>query len=213
VLLLLLVLAALAALAVGRVIRVRTGHEPQPDGGRMIVLAIFAFLVPPIALQTLLVPVPTKGQLDGVSATMLFGVLVLGFFVAMWIAARVTAKFAPANLRPLLLLALSGDETPANMPFDAAMTGSLLEGTALVDTRNAAFPRGRDFLDQVNRPDFRAAWDSLDAATKNLEAGIAEAGRLHLGVAPRASQTATDARARLDVLRIDAAGHGQAWAV
>jgi hypothetical protein len=80
------------------------------------------------------------------------------------------------------------------------VTTKLAECMALVDRRNAAFPRGIAFPGQVDRVDFHEAWDALDDATRTLEGGIAADRRLGLGIAPAASATALDARGRLDTL-------------
>lgn len=210
-LLILAAVAVLAALAGWRIIRVRSGRRAQPEGWRMRVLAL-AFLVgPPIALQGLTAQAGS-GQLDRTASVLLYVGAVVVLRLLMWVIAALVARFAPVNWRPILLLALVGAETSDLVPFDPPMTGTLTAGVTLVDVRNAAFPRGSAFMHQVELPGFRSTWEALDAATHSLEALIAEAGRLRTGVAQRATETATDARARLDTLRREAAVRGQAWA-
>jgi len=210
--LLVVIAAALpVALTVSRLVRVHLGREPQPEGWRMRGLVVGFLLGPPIVLQ-LVLPAAARAQLDIVTSILIFGGLVLVFWLVMWAAARLVARFAPLRWRPIMLLALAGQGTLDDVPFDPPMTGVLIDGVALVDARNAVFPRGRAFMDQVEQPGFLAAWDALDAATRTLEALIADAGRLRTGVAQRATATAADARGRLDTLRRDAAARGQAWA-
>ena len=48
------------------------------------------------------------------------------------------------------------------------------------------FPRGLAFPGQVDRADFREAWDALDGATRTLEGDIADDRRLGLGIATAA---------------------------
>ncbi len=80
---------------------------------------------------------------------------------------------------------------------------------ALVDRRNATFPRGVEFPAEVDRVGFRSDWDALDAATRALEGRMAEDRRLGLGVASAAMATALDARSRLDTLSRLATGRGR----
>jgi len=213
VLLVILVVIAIAlpiALAAWRLIRVHGGKEPQPEGWPMRLLMLAAFFAPPIVLQFVL-PASDKTQLDGVTSVIVYVFLLLVLWLVMWTAARLVARFAPVSWRSSALLALAGEATLGDVPFDPPMTEALNDGVALVDARNEAFPRGREFIDQVDRPGFRAAWDALDAATRALEGLIADAMRLRTGVAERATTTAADARGRLDTLRRAATAHGQAW--
>jgi hypothetical protein len=213
VLLVLLVAIAIAlpiALAAWRLARVRRGKEPQPEGWSMRLLVLVALLAPPIVLQFVL-PASDKTQLDGITSVIVYVGLLLLLWLVMWIAARLVARFAPASWRSTALLALAGEATLGDVPFDPPMTEAMSDGVTLVDTRNEAFPRGRGFIEQVDRPGFRAAWDALDAATRALEGLIAEAMRLRTGVAQRATETAADARGRLDTLRRAATAEGQAW--
>ena len=131
----------------------------------------------------------------------------------MGIAALVVRLVARGRARQVLLLALAGSlPGPDDLPPEAVLTPDMAETVELVDVANSAFPRGPEFAEQVDRPGFRAAWDSLDAATTALEERIAEKQRLGVGVAYRAVDTARDARSRLNTLRRIAADEGQAWA-
>jgi soluble lytic murein transglycosylase-like protein len=96
--------------------------------------------------------------------------------------------------------------------FDQPLTAPLAESQSFVDVANAVFPRGPKFPAQVDRPDFRAAWDALDAATRTLEGRIADDEGRGLGVASSATASAEDARGRLETLRTLASDGGQAWA-
>ena len=111
------------------------------------------------------------------------------------------------------MVALAGSEgDPEDVPFDPPLTTRLTECMALVDRRNAVFPRGLAFPGQVDRADFHEAWDALDDATRSLEGGIAADRHLGLGIATAASATALDARGRLDtLLRLANDGRAAAW--
>jgi hypothetical protein len=165
-----------------------------------------------LILQLVLSPTATGGQTNGLASIGFYAAVFVALWVGMWIAALFVSRFAPPERRPLLLLALVGRETSMLVPFDPPMTGQVAEQVALVDERNAKFPRGAEFMRQVDEAGFRSSWDGLDAATRSLEGSIAEAGRLGTGIAERALATAADARGRLDTLRRDAAAHGQSWA-
>ena len=210
VLLVITAFLVLGALAVFRVIRVRSGREAQPEGWRMWVLDVAFLIVPPILLQVLVAP-KGPGQMDGVASVLTYGVALILGRLAMWIAAVLAARYAPHRWRHTLLIALSGSDNSAAVVSDPPMSTALTAEVELVDTRNAAFPRGSAFLEQVDKPGFRDTWDALDGATTALEQSIADASRRG-GVASRATRTAADARGRLDTLRRDAAAHGQAWA-
>ena len=211
VLLVITAFLVLGALAVFRVVRVRSGREAQPEGWRMLVLDFAFLIVPPILLQVLVAPTTGPGQVDGVASVFTYGVALILGRLAMWIAAVLAARYAPHRWRHTLLIALSGSDNSAAVVSDPPMSTALTAEVESVDARNAAFPRGSAFLDQVDKPGFRAAWDALDGATTSLEHSIADASRRG-GVASRATSTAADARGRLDALRRDAAAHGQAWA-
>jgi hypothetical protein len=140
----------------------------------------------------------------------LYGVMLGGLTVLMWIAALVVGRVAGRTRR--LLLALVGNEGDADViPVDPPITARLAESVAFVDHANAVFPRGLEFPHQVDRPGFRADWTTLDAATRTLEGVISNDFRIGLGVASAATATAADARSRLNTLRGLAVAHGQAW--
>ena len=158
-------------------------------------------------------PTGAEGQLHGIESILLYLSALAGFLILMGIAALIVRLVVRGRARPVLMLALVGSlPGPDDVPVDAALTPDMAESVELVDVANAAFPRGPEFAEQVDRPGFRAAWDSLDAATSALEERIAEKHRLGVGVAYRATATARDARSRLDTLRRIAADQGQAWA-
>jgi len=142
---------------------------------------------------------------------LLYGVILLGLTVLMWIAAVIAQIVAPGRWRPLLMLALIGREVdPGDAPFDPPVTAQLAGSMAAVDGANAAFVRGPGFAAEIDRPGFRDGWDALDAATTALESQIADDNRLGLGAACEATATARDARSRLDTLHRLATGDKQA---
>lgn len=211
--LLVLAVAAMVALAVLRLARVSLGRTPLPEGRSRRLFQIAFLVVPPMALGALTQPVPGSALFQGILWVPLYGVILLGLALLMGIAAVIAQLVAPVRPRRHLLVALIGSEgDPDDLPFDPPVTTQLAESMALVDRTNAVFPRGREFATQVDRPDFRAAWDALDAATGTLEGRMAEDRRLGLGVASAATSLATDARGRLDTLRSIARSRGLASA-
>ena len=203
----------LAAVAVMRVVRVHFDRAPHPEGRARILFLLTLLFVPPIALEVVANPTGAEGQLHGIESVLLYLGALAGFLILMGIAALIVRLVARGRPRQVLLLALAGSlPGPDDVPPEAALTPDMAESVELVDVANAAFPRGPEFAEQVDRPGFRAAWDSLDAATSALEERIAEKQRLGLGVAYHAIATARDARSRLDTLRRIAADQGQAWA-
>jgi hypothetical protein len=203
----------LAAVAVMRVVRVHYDRAPHPEGRARILFLLTLFFVPPIVLEFLADPTGA-GALDWVKSAILYLGALTGFWILMRIAALIVRRLVHGRARPVLLVALVGSQgEPDDLPFDAALSPDLAEILERVDVANAAFPRGPEFAEQIDRPGFRAAWDLLDAATSALEEQIAEQRRLGVGVAYRATETARDARSRLDTLRRMAADHGQAWAI
>ncbi len=213
---LLIVTAAgmLAVLATSRLVRVHFGRSPHPEGkARPLFILVFLFL-PPIVLEAVILrPATSAAQLHIIESVLVYLGALAAFAMLMGIAALIFRLIAPGRSRPLLLLALVGSEAdPNDVPFDPALTPELAESVALVDRANAAFPRGREFAAQIDRPGFRVAWDALDAATGTLEERIADNHRLGVAVASKATDTAMDARSRLDTLRHLAGDHGQAWA-
>ena len=211
-----LILAAavvLGAVAVMRVVRVHYGRSPHPEGRARILFILAVAFVPPIALEILTNPTGGAGQLHGIESVFLYLATLLGFIIVMAIAALIVRLVARGRVRQILLLALVGNvPEPDDAPLDAALTPDMAETVELVEVANAAFPRGPEFAEQIDRPGFRASWDALDVATSALEERIAEKRRLGIGVAYRATATARDARSRLDTLRRMAADEGQAWA-
>ena len=150
VLLVITAFLVLGALAVFRVIRVRSGREAQPEGWRMWVLDVAFLIVPPILLQVLVAP-KGPGQMDGVASVLTYGVALILGWLAMWVAAVLAARYAPHRWRHTLLIALSGSDNSAAVVSDPPMSTALTAEVELVDTRNAAFPRGSAFLDQVRQ--------------------------------------------------------------
>lgn len=208
-----LAVSGMALVVASRLVRARFGRVPYLEGkGRVLFVLAFLFL-PPILVGALLQPAGTGVWVGVIAAVPLYVVIVAGLAILMRISALVVAHVATGRSRPLLMLALVGNEgelrdVPANPP----MTARLAEGVTVVDTANAVFPRGPEFAAQIDRAGFRRDWDSLDAATTTLERQIADDFRLRLGVAAAAIATAKDARGRLDTLRRMAVDHGQAWA-
>lgn len=203
----------LLLLAVSRVARVQRGYPPHLEGARRFLFIIAFLFVPPIALELLMNPTAAQGAVHGLESVLLYLIALGGFLILMVIAALVVRFVAPSRSRPILLLALVGSEGDADdVPFDPPVTAKLAESLALVERANAVFPRGREFPAQIDRAGFRGAWDALDAATGTLEGRIVDDRRLGVAVAFVASETAKDARSRLDTLRTLAIDHGQAWA-
>ena len=191
-----LAIAALTGLAILRVVRVRFGRTPLPEGRARTLFKVAFLVVPPVALG-----VPAGAALGGLVWVPLYGVILAALLVPMTIAAAIVERVATGRMRRVLLLALVGSEgDPEDLPFDPPVTATLAASMALVDRANSLFPRGLAFPGQVERPDFRSAWGALDGATRALEDRIAEDRRLGLGTAAAASATAADARGRLDTL-------------
>ncbi len=166
----------------------------------MRLLVIAALLAIPVAL-------------GAASSLPLYLLMLVALVVLMWLAAVVVQIVARGRIRPLLLVALVGNEgDPEDVAYDPPVTATLAESVALVDRANSVFPRGHDFPAQPEREGFRFAWDALDAATGTLEGQIADDHRLGLAVASGALATADDARSRLDTLRSLAVDRGQVWA-
>jgi len=203
-------IAAMISLATLRLVRVRLGREPHPDGKARIPFFIALLIAPPVVVGAVFQS-PT-GLLGGVAWLPLYvaGVVVLA--VLMSIMAMIVRFVVPRQFRPLLLMALNASVDKPGVATDPPLTARLAESQALVDTANAVFPGGPDFPAQVDRAGFRQGWDALDAATRTLEGQIAEDGTRGPGVASAAMATAENARGRLETLRGLAAEGGQAWA-
>jgi hypothetical protein len=211
--LLILAISSMAILAVSRVVRVHFGRTAHLEGRGRRLFVIGLLFVPPIVLEALIQPVAGTGQLRGIGWVPLYTALLVGVAILMGLVALVVRFVGPVRARPVVLLALVGREAdPYDVPFDPPMTASLAESVALVDSTNAAFPRGVDFPTQIDRTGFREDWDALEGATRTLEGRIASDFRLGLAVASGAMATAADARSRLDTLQRFAVDKGQVWA-
>ena len=208
-----LAVVAMAVLAVSRVVRVRLGRSPHPEGIAKLLFVAGFLLLPPIALGVLVPPVTGSGGIPVGPSVFLYVIFVAGIASLMWIVAVVVNRVGSGSARRLLVLALVGrDGDPDDLPYDPPVTAALAESVARVAKTNAAFPRGLDFPIQIERADFRGDWDALDAATRTLEGGIAADRRQGLAVASSATAVAQDARSRLDTLRRLALDDGQTWA-
>ena len=205
--------AVLALFAVLRVLRVRSGREARPDGLAMVAIVAVALVGPVIAFFMISGSTPRTGQADAVAASFTYLLAVVLFLVAMAIAAALVERFAPLSVRPTLLLALVGKEASSlDVRADPPITPELRSASRSSMRPTSVFPRGQAFLGQSDLPGFEAAWTSLDGATRDLEGLISDSIAAGTGVARIASDTATDARSRLETLRRAAAVSGQAWA-
>lgn len=196
--LLVLAVVSMVALAILRVARVRFGRTPLPDGrGRRLFLFGFV-VVPPLAVGALIPPTSDEDQLIAVAALPVYVAMLAGVVLVMAIAGFSIGRLTHSPRSRLARLALIGSEDdPAYMPSNPAVTAGLAEILARVKAADAAFPRGRDFPKQIDRPGFRADWDELDGATRALERQIADDRRNYRGVADVATNQAADARGRL----------------
>ncbi len=210
--LVLVAVIAMIGLAILRLVRVRMGRTPLPEGKARALFLVAFLVVPPVSLKALLQP--SSGPALGVITWVpVYGLLLALLLVLMTITAMIVERVVHSRWRRPLMLALVGSEgDPEDVPFDPPLTTKLTECMALVDQRNGVFPRGLAFPGQVDRADFHEAWDALDDATRTLEGGIAADRRLGLGIATAASATALDARGRLDtLLRLANDGRASAW--
>lgn len=207
--LLTLAAAAMLGLAILRVARVQAGRDPLPEARRLFYLLFI--VVPPVILAALVDR--ETGAFGGVAALPVYGFMLLGLAILMWVVSLIVPRVAPGRSRAWLLVALTGSEgDPEDVPYDPPVTARLAESVALVTRANDAFPRGPEFPVQVERDGFRPAWDALDTAIQRLEGQIVEDHRLGLAVASSALRVARDARSRLDTLRRIASDSGQTWA-
>jgi hypothetical protein len=209
--LLIVAVASMVVLAVVRVLRVRAGRTPHPDGVAKIVFVTAFVLGPPIVLGALL---PATSDSYPLLVTVPAYALLLGvLWLLMGGLSMLFSHLRQGRTRRLLVLALAGSEgDPYEVAADLPVTAIQAESVAVVDRTNAVFPRGGEFPHQIDRPGFRAAWDSLDAATRTLEGVIAGDARRGLVVPSTVRATAIDARSRLDTLRVLALDAGQVWA-
>lgn len=210
--LIILGIVAMAALATLRVVRVKRGLSPLPDGrGRRLFLLGFVVL-PPVVLGIVTQPAPPANQFWGLGALPTYVAIIVSLAILMWIASGIVGQLAHGRTSRLLQVALSGHEgDPYAVTADPPVTAPLAESVAIVDRANAAFPRGPGFPSQIDRAGFREDWEELDGATRTLEGRIADDRRLGLSVALAVTKTASDARGRLDTLRRLAIDDGQAW--
>ena len=203
----------LVALAVMRVVRVRLGRSPHPEGKARLPFLLAFLLAPPIALEVVTDPSAKQGQLHGIETVLVYLGALAAFSILMGIVALVVRLVIHGRARRTLLIALVGSEGDVDdVPFVPALTPALVADLERVDATNAVFPRGPDFATQIDRPGFRGAWDALDEATRTLETQIDDDRRLGLPVAYQATSTAADARNRLDTLHRLAVESGQDWA-
>jgi hypothetical protein len=204
-----LAVASMMGLALLRVVRVRAGRYPLPEAKRLF---LFLFVVvPPVVLAAL--TDREAGAFGGVAALPVYGAMLFGLAILMWVVSLIVPRVAPGRSRAILLVALTGSEgDPEDVPYDPPVTAKLAESVALVTRANDVFPRGPEFPVQVEREGFRAAWDALDTAIQRLEGQIVADHRLGIAVASSALGTAKDARGRLDTLRRLASDDGQSWA-
>lgn len=204
---------ALAAIAVGRVWRVRSGRDARPDGLRLILVLLAVLIIPPIVLAILAGPPASRGQSPALDAGVAFFVAMILLATGMAVAGMLARRFAPESARANLSIGLTGREPSAyDVKSDPPLTAALQAGVNDVNAQNAAFPRGSAFLDMQTKPGFEAAWQSLDTSTRTLEGQISESLSTGIAVSSIASDTATDARSRLETLRRAAAAGGQVWA-
>lgn len=208
-----LAVVTLAGLAVLRLVRVHFNRSPLPDG---FVRPFFLFgfvIVPPLVLAALTQPAAAAGPFRGVSSVPMYILIVLTLVTLMAIVALIVGHIVHNRTAQLVRLALIGSEgDPGGIRSVQRLTPRLAESIELVQRANAAFPRGTEFLAQVDRAGFRSDWEALDGATRTLEDEIAEDYRLDMGVAYEATDTAKDARSRLETLRRHALERGQSWA-
>ena len=206
--------AVLGLFALSRVVRVRRGLEARVYGWKMWLLVFGVVVVVPIAIAVAGASAGGKGGAPFLETAIAYELSLLLFVVLMGIGGALVRRFVLGKSRPVLLLALVGREpSAADIPFDPPMTDAIRASVNLVDARNAVFPRGRGFMEQTDLPGFQSAWNALDEATRSLEGLIAEGVGLGTGVAMQATETAGDARSRLETLHRAAAARGQAWAM
>lgn len=206
-----LVLAIVVVIAVAalRIVRVHFDLAPHPEN--MLLFLFSIFVLPPIVFGA--VVAPGSSRLSGLWSTPLYILALSGLMILMAIGASIVDRTVRGKARPLLVLALVGREAdPDDARLDPPVTARLAESMAAVERTNAAFPRGVEFPAQVDRPDFRVAWDALDRATSALEGLIASDRGQGVAVASVASARAMDARGRLDMLRTLTQERGRTWA-
>ena len=198
----LLAVVILVGFAASRVLRVRSGREARLYGTWFAVLLAAVLIVPPVLFVILAGPTAPRAESPVVGAILSYFITLFGLAALMGIAAALVRRFVFGNARATLLLFLVGREpSAADVPVDPPMTDEIRAGVALVDQRNAVFPRGQAFMGQADLPGFAASWAELDDATTRLERLISDANGLGTGVSIKAVETANDARSRLNALR------------
>jgi len=200
----LILLAALVmtGVAILRVFRARSGRTPLPAGRARQLLLLAILVIPPVAFNALLEPSTTAGQPGLIGWVLLYVVTLGALFALMALAANLVKRYDHGASRWTLLIALAGGEGDQGaVPFDPPLTSELAESVAAVNRTNAAFPRGPEFPEQIDRPDFGTAWAGLDGATRTLEGQITGEREQGLEIASIATETALDARSRLNTLR------------
>jgi len=211
--LILLGIVAMVGIATLRVLRVRRGLTPLPDGRAHRLFQIGFLVIPPVVLGVFTQPPPPANQLWGLGAVPAYVAIIAVLASLMWIASQVIGEVAHGRSARLARLALAGHEgDAAHDHVNPPVTVKLAESLRVVDRANAVFPRGAAFPAVVSRAGFREDWETLDGATSALEGRIADDHRLGLAVSSAATKTADDARSRLDTLRRLAGDQGQAWA-
>ncbi len=212
----LVLLAVLAMVGLGtlRLVRVNRGRTPLPDGpGRRFFLVGFVVL-PPLVVGALFQPASPAGALRGISSLPAYVLIDAVLVILIAVGAVVIGQTVHGRTGRLARLALAGseDDPARDVPSNPPITAQLTKCVEIVDRANAAFPRGPEFPAQVDRAGFRADWEALDTCTQTLERNIATERLLAVGVSAKAEATASDARGRLETLRLIAVQHGQTWA-
>ena len=200
----------LVGFGASRVLRVRSGREARLYGMWFMLIVAAVIIVPPVLFVVLAGTTPPKTDSPVVGALLSYFATLVGVAFLFGVAAAFVRRFIIGDLRaPLLLFLVGREPSAADVPYDPPMTDAIRAGVALVDQRNAVFPRGQAFMRQADLPGFDASWADLDDATSKLERLIADATTLGTGISVKALETATDARSRLNALH-GSAGRGTA---
>ena len=199
--LLILAIVLVLALVPLRLIRMRLGRTPFPDGLARWLSVLGLVVAPPLILHAI-TPRDVTGDFVSVIWVPIFATMLGAVTFAMTLLAIVLERVVPARRRRTMLLALVGNEgDPYRAVADPPMTPSLLERMRAVARANAVFPRGHAFPEAVHASGFSSAWAALDVATTSLEQEMASESAHGVGIAAAVRATATDARSRLDTLR------------
>ncbi len=153
-----LAIVAMAGLATLRLIRVHLGRTPLPEErGRRLFLLAFV-LVPPILLGALIQPGTLVGPISGFAFLPIYALFLGVVVVVMFLAAQAIELVTNRRWGQLVRLALVGSEgDPGALWVDPPVTAKLAAGVEAVDRANIAFPRGREFPLQIDRPGFRSS--------------------------------------------------------